>query len=93
ETLWSTALARKIGIKDPSADDRALGNRLLKLMADQGADFTNTFAALSEGTARDQFTDREAFDLWEKDWAARLTEEPDPDTVMRTANPVLIPRN
>lgn len=93
ETLWSTALARKIGISSPREEDRALGNRLLKLMADQGADFTNTFAALSEGTARDQFTDREAFDLWEKDWAARLTEESDPDTVMRAANPVVIPRN
>ena len=93
ETLWSTTLARKIGITAPRDDDRALGNRLLKLMADQDADFTNTFTALTEGSARDQFTDRETFDLWEKDWTARLAEEADPKAVMRAANPVLIPRN
>ena len=93
ETLWAETLARKIGISNLRDGDMALGARLLALMADQGADFTNVFAALAEGTARDQFTDRDAFDLWAEDWRARLTEEPDPEAVMHAANPVLIPRN
>ena len=93
DRLWTEALGRKIGIAGAAEEDRALAARLLKLMAEQGADFTNSFAALTEGTARDQFTDRAAFDLWARDWEARLARESDPRAVMRAANPVLIPRN
>ena len=96
DALWETALLRKIGIATPREGDLALGSRLLKLMADQSADFTNTFAALSDGpdgTARDQFTDRPAFDDWATDWKGRIAREEAPERVMQAANPVLIPRN
>ncbi|MCW9042047.1 MAG: YdiU family protein [Pseudopelagicola sp.] len=93
EALWAEALARKIGITAPRKDDFDLGNRLLALMAQDGADFTNTFAALVTGTARDQMTDRDAFEVWAQDWQARLASEDAPEAVMRAANPVLIPRN
>ena len=66
---------------------------LMRTMAEGQADFTNTFRALVDGDARDQFLDPAAFDLWEARWRQRLAGEPDPKAVMRAANPVLIPRN
>ena len=62
-------------------------------MAEGRADFTNTFRALVEGGARDQFLDPNAFDAWEAGWRARIAREADPDAVMRGANPAVIPRN
>jgi uncharacterized protein YdiU (UPF0061 family) len=62
-------------------------------MAEGRADFTNTFRGLLDGTARDQFLDRAAFDTWEPLWRARIAQESDPEGVMRAANPAYIPRN
>ncbi len=62
-------------------------------MADNQADFTNTFRALSGDAARDQFTDPTAFDGWAGPWRSRLQAEADPVAVMNAANPVLIARN
>jgi uncharacterized protein YdiU (UPF0061 family) len=71
----------------------ALISDLLTRMANEKADFTNTFRALATGTARDQFTDPTAYDTWHTSWQARLATEPDPQTLMTAANPALIPRN
>jgi uncharacterized protein YdiU (UPF0061 family) len=62
-------------------------------MQAQGADFTNTFRALGNGTARDQFTDRDAFDPWAQRHSARIAKFPDAQTLMNTTNPTVIPRN
>lgn len=91
--LWHETLLRKIGIAEGAEEDIDLATQLLQLMSSQGADFTNTFAALSEGSARDQFVEREAFEAWEQRWQERLKSEPDAQAVMQAANPVLIPRN
>ncbi|MEQ9693912.1 protein adenylyltransferase SelO [Shimia sp. SDUM112013] len=93
QDMWTGTLLRKIGIVHPQPEDDALATDLLQMMMEQGADFTNTFAALTTGTARDQFTDRDAFDPWFAKWQTRLEREDAPQEVMRTANPVLIPRN
>lgn len=92
-TLWIATLLRKIGISHPQPGDSEIATNLLTLMSAQGADFTNTFAALSTDTARDQFVDREAFDDWARVWRDRIASEPNPEATMRAANPVLIPRN
>ena len=91
--LWNKTLARKIGISDPRPEDQQLAPRLLQLMADQGADFTNTFASLASDSGQDQFVDRDAFEAWAHDWRIRLEQEDNPHSVMHSANPVLIPRN
>ena len=85
--------ARKIGIAEAGLDDAALVDALLDLMAEGRADFTNTFRGLTGGTAREEFTDPAAFDAWAERWRARLAFEPDPEAVMRAANPFVIPRN
>ncbi|MEM9872465.1 MAG: YdiU family protein [Pseudomonadota bacterium] len=89
QAAWLRRFGAKIGLAAPTAEHQPLIEELLALMQAQGADFTNTFAALGTASARDQFTDRDAFDAWEKTWRAL-----DPDTsVMAAANPQIIPRN
>jgi uncharacterized protein YdiU (UPF0061 family) len=90
---WLTVFAAKIGISTPRPHDRKLITDLLALMETQGADFTNTFFALRSGTARDQFLDRDQYDLWHQRWRARVADDPTADTVMSRANPWIIPRN
>lgn len=90
---WLTAFGAKLGITETRPDDRDLIERLLSLMAQDGADFTRSFAGLWDGTARDEFGDRAAFDIWALDWQARITSAPDAEAVMARANPRRIPRN
>ncbi len=93
EAAWLQAFGRKIGIAAAKAEDLDLIVDLLRRMADARADFTNTFRALLDGKARDQFLDPTSFDAWEMDWRTRLEAENDPQAVMAAANPVFIPRN
>ncbi|SHL68597.1 Uncharacterized conserved protein YdiU, UPF0061 family [Roseovarius litoreus] len=90
---WLQAYGRKIGLPAATAEDAPLITGLLQAMAENRADFTNTFRALSDGGARDQFLDPGAFDAWEAGWQKRIATEDDPARVMRQANPVYIPRN
>jgi uncharacterized protein YdiU (UPF0061 family) len=93
ETNWRDRFAAKIGISEATAGDVPLIEDLLALMQKDGADFTNTFRALITGDARDQFTDRAAFDAWSETWQHRLTREPGAQDRMSCANPAIIPRN
>jgi uncharacterized protein YdiU (UPF0061 family) len=94
KTAWTRAFGQKIGLADASAQDEPLITALLSLMAEQKADFTNTFRALATGSnPRDQFTDPTTFDTWEPTWRARLAAEPDPQALMQSVNPARIPRN
>ncbi len=94
---WLDIFRAKIGLASAEEDDAALIHHLLDRMAATGADFTNTFRALSEGNPRDQFTDPAAFDQWAQGWNARLACDPQDDETraaqMRAANPGVIPRN
>ncbi|WP_163849523.1 protein adenylyltransferase SelO [Pseudooceanicola aestuarii] len=96
ETAWLHRFGQKIGLARAAQSDRPLIDALLGLMMRDGADFTNTFRALSgadPAAARDQFLDRAAFDDWAGDWQARLRQEDDPAALMARVNPALIPRN
>lgn len=93
ETAWLNRFRAKLGITSAQDGDLELVTGLLERMAENQSDFTNTFRALADGTARDQFTDPAAFDSWAAGWQARLAAEPDPTAVMCAANPAFIPRN
>ncbi len=93
ENGWRNRFAAKIGISTSQPEDTPLIEELLGLMQADGADFTNTFRALCEQDARDQFTNRDAFDVWSEKWQARVTSEPDVKALMSRANPAVIPRN
>lgn len=90
---WLRAFRAKIGLKTEEEGDEALIGDLLRRMAENRADFTNTFRRLDRETARDEFLDPTAFDSWAEDWRARLAREADPAAVMAAANPAIIPRN
>ncbi|MDE2276272.1 MAG: YdiU family protein [Burkholderiales bacterium] len=99
----------KLGLRELDGQheaDRALGDDLLRLMAQDRCDFTITFRRLAQfGTApgaardtvRDLFIDRGAFDAWAARYAARLALEPGTDAEraqrMNRVNPKLVLRN
>ena len=93
EREWLGVFAAKIGIDRPGEADKTLVTDLLTRMAREQADFTNTFRALGDPRARDQFTDPTAYDSWATEWQQRVGQEAAPDSVMRAANPAFIPRN
>ncbi|MDO5703983.1 MAG: YdiU family protein [Paracoccus sp. (in: a-proteobacteria)] len=85
---WLARFGDKLGLV-ATPEDRPLIEDLLRLMATERADFTRVFAGLADGEARDEFTDRAAFDDWARRWQAR-----GPDAArMKAANPCRIPRN
>ncbi|WP_423211607.1 protein adenylyltransferase SelO [Paracoccus yeei] len=90
---WLRVFGAKLGIAQPRPEDRELIERLLSLMAAERADFTRVFAGLSDGTARDEFIDREAWDRWSRDWQGRIGGDEQAAQVMARANPRRIPRN
>ncbi|WP_417673694.1 protein adenylyltransferase SelO [Pseudodonghicola sp.] len=93
EAHWLDRFRAKLALADAQEGDARLIGDLLARMAENQADFTNTFRALGTVQARDQFTDALAFDTWEADWRARRAGQPDPAPLIAAANPALIPRN
>jgi uncharacterized protein YdiU (UPF0061 family) len=93
----------KLGLATEHADDDALAQDLLKLMAAERRDFTITWRALASlaagdpQTVRNEFIDREAFDAWAARYTARIDIEggPGPERAarMNAANPKFVLRN
>lgn len=96
QAAWLAEMRAKIGLRTEAEGDAALIHALLEVMADSQADFTNAFRALGSESARDEFTDRDAFGGWERDWRARLAAEgatpEDRRADIATVNPAVIPR-
>jgi len=94
---WLEVFRPKIGLTSAEEADAELIHQLLDRMSASGADFTNTFRALADGTARDWFTDPAAFDQWDDGWRKRLERDGHgwaaQAQTMRAANPAVIPRN
>jgi uncharacterized protein YdiU (UPF0061 family) len=98
---YSLGLRRKIGLLTEREGDEELVQSLLKLMAEDGADFTLTFRRLceaAEGPAGDAsvralFKNAGAYTAWAGRWRMRLAAETIPAVAMRAVNPAFIPRN
>lgn len=97
---WQAVLARKLGLGGNREGDASLAFDLLNIMAENGADFTRTFRALSgpdPSWARDEFIDPTVMDGWLVRWRARLAQEDigadERVARMRAVNPARIPRN
>ena len=100
------AMRAKLGLADSRDEDRELVDDLLKLMAQDRADFTITFRRLAgfssapgaaNATVRDLFIDRAAFDAWSERYARRLRSEAGIDAEralrMNRTNPKFVLRN
>ena len=100
---WRARLVGKLGLSGSSDADVALGEELLTLMRDAGADFTQSFRGLADDAnpaTRPRATtlrDAAGFGAWRDRWRARLdrvTGSADAAaTRLRTVNPAVIPRN
>jgi serine/tyrosine/threonine adenylyltransferase len=92
-------LRRKLGLATAQEGDAALAQDLLRLMAENGADFTLTFRHLCDAAVNPKADTAlfSGFADWVPRWRARLDQEnlaPDARRAsMRRANPTFIPRN
>jgi uncharacterized protein YdiU (UPF0061 family) len=105
DAAYYAGLRKKLGLFTAREHDPELANDLLKIMAENAADFTLTFRRLSdaalgpEGDAevRKLFADPAAFDAWAVRWRQRISDEPQDagarQAAMRAVNPAFIPRN
>jgi uncharacterized protein YdiU (UPF0061 family) len=100
DAAWHRVLRAKLGLAEARDGDAALAFDLLERMAGGGADFTNTFRALSgpaPETAAGELEDADALAPWLEQWRARLEAEGRDEAgrieAMQAANPALIPRN
>jgi serine/tyrosine/threonine adenylyltransferase len=103
EAAYLACFRAKLGLLEGHAADGDLIDGLLQVMAEAGADFTNTFRALCdaavgvEGPVRIQLGDSANRDAWLARWQARLAREAAGprarEAAMRHANPAVIPRN
>ena len=86
---WLTGMRAKLGLLTEEAEDANLIQDLLTWMQETEADFTNTFADLTNG----RFEPND----WHQRWQARLARQPQPREasidLMRRHNPAFIPRN
>ncbi|PYI52475.1 protein adenylyltransferase SelO [Paenibacillus flagellatus] len=95
---WLTGMRAKLGMANEEPEDEALIEDLLGMMQKLGADYTNTFRALTfdrpEETALSGTTE---FAQWQERWKARLGRQQEPEGAaherMRSSNPAVIPRN
>lgn len=95
---WLAGMRRKLGLFTEEPQDATLVKTLLEWMQSTKADFTNTFAALAQGSRSDEphCTDA-AFLPWRESWHARLDRQPqspaESEQLRRASNPAFIPRN
>ncbi len=96
---YQTAMNKKLGLSTLRDGDTDLTNSLLKIMAEQKADFTLSFRYLSnnEKLFTQQFEEASAISMWLKTWHVRCelekTTSKQRQATMLTANPAFIPRN
>jgi uncharacterized protein YdiU (UPF0061 family) len=99
-------MSAKLGLSATQDGDRALAEGLLQRMAADRADFSIAFRRLAgfdsrdgaiNEALRDLFIDREAFDAWARNYAARLRSENSVDAEralrMNRVNPKYLLRN
>lgn len=93
QKYWYSGMKSKLGLTTDEPGDAELINELLLLMYNNGADYTNTFLALtineSDKPQGSEMFNKRDFLTWYKRWTDRDRSY----TIMKKANPALIPRN
>ncbi|TDM12742.1 protein adenylyltransferase SelO [Macrococcus lamae] len=87
-------MAQKLGIHERQENDDQLMIDFLNLLELHELDYTATFRLLSENKV-EQMTIRneETFTNWYQRWQKRIRTEDQPYQLMKSVNPVVIPRN
>ena len=95
---WLTGMRKKLGIVNEESGDESLIDNLLSMMQKYGADYTNTFRALTFDVLEDSVLFGTAeFSQWHEQWQGRLGRQEEREVssyqLMQKSNPALIPRN
>ncbi len=95
---WMLGMRGKLGLFNEDPQDELLIKELFSIMHEYGADYTNTFRALTLGDLSGMpIFDTEKFSKWYKLWQERLEkQEESKDSsykLMKKSNPAIIPRN
>lgn len=100
DAAWQEVLRAKLGLRGQGDDDAALAFDLLRRMEQGGADFTQTFRALSgpePERAAEAWAAPAPFGPWLESWKARQAQdgvsEAERIARMQAVNPALTPRN
>ena len=100
--FYAGVLRAKLGLCHEEEGDFVLAQEFLHLMQASGADFTSAFADLTRSVETGQLTGPSSQGVsagqpWQAKWRARLgrqqAEKAEVMALMRSANPVVIPRN
>ena len=95
---WLVGMRAKLGIFNEEPQDESLIEELLSIMQKSGADYTNTFSALTFEKLSDiELFETESFATWHDIWKARLGRQQETrdstHELMKNSNPAIIPRN
>ena len=95
---WLGGMRAKLGIFNEEPQDETLIEDLLSIMQKYGADYTNTFRALTINELSDMaLFDTESFVAWNELWQVRLDRQQESressKQLMKKSNPAVIPRN
>jgi len=95
---WLEMMRKKLGLFREENEDETLITTLLSWMQKNKADYTNTFCSLiKKDVLKDKLFQDSMFLNWHQQWQTRLTKNKKPTelslNLMRTTNPLIIPRN
>lgn len=98
ESNWLKGMRTKLGLFNEEEQDKPLIKDLLDMMQKHGADYTNTFRALTIDKPEDtNLHGTTEFTEWYKRWEERLGRQGESmdasKMLMRSSNPAVIPRN
>lgn len=95
---WLQGMRGKLGIFNEEIQDELLIANLLSIMQKHGADYTNTFLALTfDNLENGELFRTTEFAQWYELWQGRLNRQQESKSashqLMRNSNPAVIPRN
>ena len=95
---WVEGMRAKLGMLNEEQQDESLIEELLRMMKKYGADYTNTFRALTFDKLEDMVLfETEEFNKWYEIWQARRGRQKESKEcsheLMKSSNPAVIPRN
>ncbi|ERN51416.1 YdiU family protein [Alkalihalophilus marmarensis] len=95
---WLKGMRSKLGLFNDEQEDEALIESLLGMMQKSGADFTNTFRALTlNELGKSELSKAAEFTQWQEQWMARRERQDESKEasvkLMKEVNPAVIPRN
>ncbi|QTD39930.1 YdiU family protein [Sporosarcina sp. Te-1] len=95
---WLQGMRHKLGLFAEEEQDGELVEELLTIMQNQGADYTNTFRALTvDEWSGVPMSETNVFKKWFGKWEARRARQSETKEesakLMRASNPAVIPRN